>query len=265
MVYRFRPLSLLTCTLALALTAGCDKGGGGGGGQDLEGRTFHAQTATDDGEDHAFVAGTTLTLSFHEGGRVGASSGCNSLDGEYAIEDGLLVISNAGWTEIGCDPELDEQETWYFDFLQSSPALTLDENDLTLEGDTTVIDYLDKEIATPDRDLVGPVWTVDTLLEGDTASSADWSEQATLVFGEDGEVEVMTGCNSGSGGYTLDGDSISFDEVAVTEEGCADELQQALEEGVLAVIHHDGPVTLEIDASRMWLETPTGGLGLRAD
>ena len=180
---------------------------------------FHAQTATDDGEDHPFVEGTTLTLSFHEGGRVGASSGCNSLDGQYAIEEGLLVITNAGRTEIGCDLELDKQENWYFDFLQSSPALTLDENDLTLTGDTTVIEYLDKEIATPDRDLVGPVWTVDTVIDGDAAGSADWSEQATFVFSEDGDVEVTTGCNAGSGGYTLEGDSITFDEVGVTEGG----------------------------------------------
>ncbi len=246
------------------MTAGCDKNTGGGG-DDLAGHVFLAQSATDDGEDHAFVDGTTPSLRFREGGKIGASAGCNSLDGSYALEDGRLVVTNAGWTEIGCEPELAAQENWYFDFLQSEPALERSGDAFTLSGDVTVIEYLDKEIATPDRELVGPVWTVDTLVDGDTASSADWSEPATLRFTGDGEVEVTTGCNTGTGGYAVAGEEITFDGVAVTEEACADPLQQELEDGVLMVLHHDGPVTLEIDANRMWLEAAGAGLGLTAD
>jgi heat shock protein HslJ len=252
------------------MAAGCDKAGDGDGdgdgdGLDLEGRTYHAQSATDDGEAHAIVDGTTLTLRFQENDRLGASAGCNSFDGRYAIDDGRLEVTNGGWTEIGCEPDLHDQETWYFDFLQSSPALAQDGDNLTLTGDVTEIEYLDKEVATPDRDLVGPVWTVDTLIDGDAASNADWSELATFQFGEDGQVEVTTGCNTGGGGYTVEDDAITFDEVAVTEEGCPDELQQELEEGVLLVLNHAGAVTVEIDADRMWLEIPGAGLGLTAD
>ena len=175
------------------------------------------------------------------------------------------MITGAGWTEIGCEPDLDVQENWYFEFLQSSPALARDGDTLTLTGDVTEIGYLDREVAMPDRDLVGPLWTVNTIIDGDTAGNANWSEPATLQFTQDGEVEVTTGCNMGAGGYAVDGDEITFDEVAVTEKGCADETHQMLEVGVLLVIHHDGPVTFEIDADRLRLEIRGAGLGLKAD
>jgi heat shock protein HslJ len=233
-------------------------------GPDLEDRRFLAQSVTEGGAPRALVAGTNLSLRFFESPRIGASAGCNSLDGTYEVSGGRLVVSDAGWTEIGCDPvALYDQETWYFEFLQTSPAITVDGDSLVLDGDGTRIEYLDEEVATPDLALVGPTWTVEAIIEGDTASATQWPTPATFDFSADGTVQVSTGCNGGTGTYVVDGTQLTFADVAVTERGCTDEATQMLEEAVLGVVHGPQPVTWEVTVTRLSLRGDVFGLDLR--
>ena len=252
--------------LLLVFAAACDKDDTEPGGvPELEERAFLAQSVTEDGQPREIVPYTRLELRFHEGAEIRGSGGCNDLGGFYVIEDGRLVVTYSAWTEQGCNADRQAQEFWYFEFLESEPALVLSGNALTLTGDGTEIEYLDEEVATPERLLVGRLWTVDTLWEGEVVSTADWSEPATFRFEEGGDVTVATGCNAGAGDYAFDGAAITFDDVGVTEEACADEMQQALEGAVLRVLHHDGPVTFEIHTDRLTLAIPGYGLWLTAD
>lgn len=244
---------------AACLPLGC----AGVSAADLSGKTYLSQSVTEGGTPRDLVGTDALTLRFHERSRIGASAGCNSLDGRYAIEDDKLVVREAGWTEIGCDPGLHEQEQWYFEFLQSSPAITVDGDALTLDGGGTIIGYLDQEVATPDLSLVGPLWTVETIIDGESAGAAQWPTPATLRFAEDTTVEVSTGCNGGTGTYAVDGNSLTFSDVAVTERGCSDELTQMLEAGVLAVVFGPQPITWEITVDRLSLRGDPAGLDLR--
>ena len=228
----------------------------------LEDRVFLSQSVTENDVARLLVGVEHLTLRFWESPRLGASAGCNSLDATYAITDGKLVVSNAGWTEIGCEPDLHAQDDWYFGFLQSSPAITVDGDTLVLDGGGIHIEYLDKEVATPDFELVGPLWTVDTIVDGEAASHADWPAPATLRFEADGAVTVATGCNGGSGTYAVAGTELTFTEVGVTEEGCPDELSQSLETAVLGIVHGPQPVTFEIDWDRLSLRNAEGGVDL---
>ena len=230
---------------------------------DLADRTFLSQSVTESGTPRPLVGTSVLTLHFRDRTHLGGSAGCNSLDARYSLDDGELVVRDASWTAIGCDAALGEQEDWYFTFLQSSPALTLDGDALTLDGDGTVIEYLDQKVATPDLALVGPLWTVDTIIDGQSAGNAPWPTPATLRFAEGGTVEVSTGCNGGTGTYTVDGNALTFADVAVTERGCPDELSQMLETGVLAVVFGPQPVTWEIKVDRLSLDGGDAGLGLR--
>jgi len=160
----------------------------------LEGRTFLSQSVTEDGAPRQLVAGTELRLEFFEGARISASAGCNLLDGTYAIEGDVLVLSDAAQTAIGCDPALSEQDDWYFGYLASSPAFELDDDTIVLEGSGVRIEYLDQEVATPDAELVGPTWTVDTVAppvpvlttrpddpNGTAISTFAWTEAETGV------------------------------------------------------------------------------------
>ena len=76
----------------------------------------------------------------------------------------------------------------------------------------------DREAAEPDRALAETTWAVDTLVDGQTASSVPAGATATLVFGAD-RVAISAGCNSGSADYTMTGDTIRFGTRAHDAEG----------------------------------------------
>lgn len=243
-----------------------DQPGGGGKKSDapsLEGRFFLSQKVTEGGAPRPLVAGTQLSVSFDEKSRVGANAGCNSLGGRYAIEGGKLVITDAMQTEMACPGRL-EQEAWYTKFLTASPSITVDGNNLVLEGGGVRIEYLDRKIATPDLELVGPTWTVDTIVTKDTASHAAWPKPATFVFGADGSLQVEAGCNGGRGTYRVSGKELTFESVGLTEMDCADPLANELETAVYSVLSGPQPVTFEISVDRLSLRGKSGGLDLMA-
>jgi heat shock protein HslJ len=115
----------------------------------LDGRVFVSQRVTEGGTPRALVEGTQLGVSFHEGTRITADAGCNTLGGRYAVEAGKLVISDSSITEMACLGVL-EQEAWYMRLLQASPTLTLEGDVLVLEGGGTRIEYLGQADATKD-------------------------------------------------------------------------------------------------------------------
>jgi heat shock protein HslJ len=229
----------------------------------LEDRVFLSQSVTEGGAPQLLVEDTELRLQFHEAPRLSASAGCNTLGGDYSIDGDVFVLAGAAQTEIGCEQELHAQDDWYFEFLGSSPTIVVDGDSLVLEGGGTRIEYLDQEVATPDEELVGPTWTVETIIEGDVASFTEWPEPATLVFGSDGAVTVNTGCNGGSGTYEVSGGELTFADVAVTERGCEGDTGR-LESVVLGVIHGPQPVTWEVTVDRLSLRGQDAGLDLRA-
>lgn len=228
----------------------------------LSGRTFLSQEVTEGGVPRDLVANTLLRLRFHEDDRLTASAGCNTLDARYAVDGGALVVTGGGWTSMGCDPALHDQDTWYFDFLGTGPALDLEGDELELTGGAVAIRYLDEEVATPDRDLVGPTWTVDSLIEGEMISTPPvGAGPATLVFGDDGTLDVDSGCNAGSATWSMQGSTLSFASLSLTEMACDSPAMQ-LEQAVEAVVGSAEPVAWEIDVRRLDLRTATAGLSL---
>lgn len=229
----------------------------------LEDRVYLSQAVTEDGAPRALVDGTQLRLQFFEHPRVSASAGCNTLGGRYSIAGDVFVLSDASETAIGCDSVLSQQDDWYFGFLGSSPTIEVGDDTIVLEGSHVRIEYLDQEVATPDAELVGPTWTVDTVIEGDIAMHGVWPSPATLVFGSDGVVEVNTGCNGGTGTYSVADGELTFADVAVTERGC-DGVTGELESSVLALVLGPQPVTFEITVDHLSLRGTDVGLDLVA-
>lgn len=87
------------------------------------------------GPDGPLVAHSRVTLAFTDG-ELHASAGCNSLTGKAAVEDGQLVVTGLGGTEMACADALMAQEEWFSGFLAASPAVALSTGDtLTLTGD----------------------------------------------------------------------------------------------------------------------------------
>ena len=74
-------------------------------------------------------------------------------------------------TEMACPGGRMEQDTWVADFLSAGPRMSLDGDQLTLTGSTITMVLTDRRVVDPDRPLAGTRWVVDTIFQGDTASS----------------------------------------------------------------------------------------------
>ena len=247
-------LSIIVLTLMIASACGSPPG------SSVDGRTFLSTRVTDNGADRPLAPGTRIRLRF-EAGTLSASAGCNLMSGSYRVQDRVLVATITQTTEMGCDDVRFKQDDWLAGFLGAKPIVELTGNDLVLRAGPTVITLLDRTLADPDLPLVGPTWTVVSVLAGSTASSVPAGAVATLTFTGDGRVDVKTGCNSGSGPYIATPSQLQFGPLALTKRACIDPAATALEAAIVAVIG-SGTVDYRIEASTLTLEAGGRGLGL---
>jgi heat shock protein HslJ len=228
----------------------------------LRGQTFLLSEATVDGKPHALVAGTEVSLKFTGDGRLVANAGCNTMTGPVTTGDSRLGVDGLATTEMGCEPARLEQDQWLGRLLQAGPSWRLDGSTLTVRTEDTELVLADREVAEPDRALDSTTWAVDTLVDGQTASTVPAGAAATLEFRAD-QVVISGGCNGGSANYTVTGDTIEFGNATMTLKACAGDIMR-LEAAVLGVV--DGAVTFEVDADRLTLTHPSGkGLQLHAN
>lgn len=246
---------LMALLFAVLLAAACTTGSPAAM---LAGRTFVSTGVTVAGQPFDLVAGTRIMLSFGADGRMGASAGCNSMAGTFRLDGITLVVSDLGSTEMGCDPERHAQDEWLAKLLGSRPTISLSGNDLTLTAGTTVVKLLDREVAQPDLMLVGPLWTVSSIISGETVSSVPAGPVATLRFAADGTLAVFTGCNSGGASYELEGDILVLRDLVLTEIGC-DGPAGELERDVLGVLGADR-LRVRIDADVLEIRAGDDGL-----
>jgi heat shock protein HslJ len=242
--------------LPVILLAGCSSSAAA----PLDGRTFLSTRVTDKGVDRPLVPGTSIRLTFNKDGQLGVNAGCNHMGGTYRLEGGILRFEGGAMTEMGCDEPRHKQDDWVFGFLGSRPTITVAGNDLTLTAGDVVIRLLDREIADPDLPLVGPTWTVNSIVTGDAVSSIPDGVVATLTFGADGRVAVRPGCNQGGGSYAVEGARIRFAEIALTKMAC-DGARGEMEAAVLAVLHAE-ELTYAIEAGSLTLQAGAQGLVL---
>lgn len=230
---------------------------------ELASRVFISQNIVENSEPYFLVDGTNLRLVFRDQGQVTASAGCNSMSGTYQISDGIFVVKNQGTTEMGCDLELHAQDDWFFGFLGSKPLVSLDGDSLTLTNGTLEMHFLDEEVATPDLELVGPEWIVDTIIDGEAAVNEDWSSPATLQFSAEKSLSFFTGCNDGEASFEITGEKIILSSVISTDMECADEQADRLEQAIFAVLGAEEPISWSIQVDRLSLNIEGAGLGLK--
>lgn len=256
---------MIVAPLALLITlAACGQPAASGGPGPVEntlaGHTFLSTAVTTAGKPHQLLADTRVSLRFTDDDRLQAEAGCNKLSGHVAVSGDRIEVERLAMTQIGCDPQRHQQDKWLSEVLTGTLSWRLADAELVITAGDTELTLLDREAAEPDLGIVGPTWTVDTLIDGQVASSVPAGVTASLEFSED-TVAVSGGCNSGTAGYELSGSTITLDKLTMTLKACADDVMR-VEQAVVAVL--DGEVTFEVDASRLTLDHPSGkGIQLR--
>ena len=248
---------LIPLLAAGALVMGaCGSDSSSGNSPDLDGREFSSTSV----DGHDLVEGTDISIAFMDGS-LSANAGCNTMGGDYELEGDTLEVGPMFSTEMGCEPALMEQDEWLADFLMSGPAVSLDGDELRLDGDdATTINMLDRESADPDRPLENTLWVVDGIVANDAVSTVPEGATASITI-TDGMAAVETGCNAGSTSVEVTDTTLTFSPMAITMMACPP-AETELQDAVLAVL--DGEVSYEIEANRLSLRraTPAGEIGL---
>lgn len=259
-----RPLiAALTCAALLALGAcGSDDAASsnGDGTNDatelssfLSGQTFLSSSV----DGHTLADDTQIQLSF-ERDALTASAGCNQLRASMSIDGGILVVGDMMQTEMGCEQDLMEQDTWLGSFLQARPTLSLDVDTLSMAtADATVV-LVDRRIADPDLALMGTTWVVDGLIDGDAVSSIPQNTEASILI-TDGTATVRTGCNTSRATVEIRDNTITFAPMPNTAMACEPDAMR-LEAAVTSVLR--GDVTYTVEAGRLTLLTMDDGATL---
>lgn len=257
-------LTLSMLVLILATIGGCGENLGAAAPGLPNGRTFLSTSVSEGGKPRPLVRGSRIQLIF-AGGELRANAGCNSYSGRARMESDRLHVDGVGGTEMGCDPQLMDQDGWLIDFLASEPTLRRDGDTLVLTSEDTEVRLLDRAVAEPDRPLRGTRWEADGLFQGKgdegIASSMPAGVRAWMTFGDDGRVSGNTGCNRFSARYTESGSRITFSGLSATRMACSG-AADAVERVVLAVL--EGPAEYAIEADVLTLRSSSGqGIGLR--
>lgn len=209
------------------------------------------------------VEGTTVRINIDEA-NFGFSGGCNGHSGEYTFCDGKLCITGLGSTNIGCEAPLSMQDEWLADFFTSTPTVVRMGERVTFVAEGATLVFLDTESANPDRPLTGRVWSIDTFIDGGTASGGPLLAAPTLEFGEDGTVTVFTTCVQGAGVYDTGieppEETLTFGQFSYPEETCDEEGSTFAHDHIVSVMTQ-GEVTFTIDEARLTIMRGDIGLG----
>ncbi|WP_448626902.1 META domain-containing protein [Geodermatophilus sp. URMC 64] len=201
--------------------------------------------------------GASATLVF-EDTRLRGISFCNHYAGGYTLDGDALTIDGLGGTEMGCDPHVMAAETAFLTALGAADRAAREGDELVLTGADLALRFT-RQAPVPDRELVGTSWTLDTLVEGEVASSV--LGEATLRLAEDGTATGSTGCRGVLGTWQIAGAVLTLD-VTRDDIGCPGDVGRQ-DEHVLAVLDN-GP-RVAIDGDRLTLTAADGnGLIYRA-
>jgi heat shock protein HslJ len=196
----------------------------------------------------------TMTI---EGGDIGGRAACNSYGGTLAVSDGAVTVGDLAWTEMACEPAVMEIESAFLNGLMRVRTATRTTDTASLSGEGVEFSFT-LLTPVPTADLIGVTWVLDTIIEGDTASSTvTAAHPATLHLDPDGTFEGSTGCRAVSGEYVVAGDTVRFTSFGAAGE-CPTDL--ARQDGHVIAVLEDA-FTVSIDGNRLTL-TARGGAGL---
>jgi heat shock protein HslJ len=185
----------------------------------------------------------------------GGIAACNHYGGSITVAGDEVVFSALSQTEMACDPpeSMEAEQRYLTGLAQVHTGVR--------EGDTLVLTGVGVELRfnlqppVPEAALVDTEWILESLIDGDVASST--AGHAKLELLPDGTFAGSTGCRELSGRYMIYGDTVQVTEMGAHGE-CPPELSD--QDGrVIGVI--EGPFTVAIEGNTLTI-TSSGNQGL---
>ncbi len=226
---RSRALLLPLALFVLVLVACGEEGGsssdGGSSGAASPGGTLEGvswRLSSFDGFEGSPAPGMehgAVTARFADG-TLSGSGGCNTYHAGYTLDGTSLQIGPIASTRMACGGPVDALETAYFAALERVASYRIDGSGLVLlDADgATLLTYGEVKPAP----LTGTAWNLVTYNTGSALSSTIAGTEITATFSQDGKISGSSGCNSYSGTYTTEGDSMRISDVAGTMMACSD-------------------------------------------
>ena len=214
----------------------------------------------------AFVPNAEPTIDFTDDGRsFGGSTGCNSIFGDYTIAGGTIGFGGIGQTEMACEEPLMRQEANVIRALQDASVYTVENGILTIgQLGGSALQFQDRAVAFPDKELTGTLWLGDTLITGQAASTIAPGSSITMQI--DANASEATGnlsCNSYTASVEWDRTQLTFGQMSFTEMACVGDGIMEQEQFVLSVLQ--GELQFDIDGDRLIVTAANGdGIGFAA-
>lgn len=112
------------------MLAACSGGGEAADVADLAGKTLTSTQIIGEG----VVTEPPITMTFEDDG-IALKGGCNTLFGQGAIENGVLVMATPlASTMMACDQPLMDRDQWLAAMVESGPSAAWDGEQLILES-----------------------------------------------------------------------------------------------------------------------------------
>jgi heat shock protein HslJ len=241
--------------LAALLLAGC--AAGADAADDVRGEWELAE-GTADGAALPLPAGRGATLRLADGQADGTSF-CNQYSATYSLDGDAVAFEGLGGTELGCEPDVMAAETAYLRSLAAVDTVVVEDGGLVLRGDGVELRFT-PVVPVPDSPLEGTRWLLETVVEGETASSTV-GEPALLELRPDGTFSASTGCRTLAGTWRPADDSLVLSVHPYDTFGCPAPVDRQ-DRQVLDLL--GGRPTVEITEDRLTLTGDGRGLVYRA-
>lgn len=245
---------LLSLVLVATMVSACSFGSGASPAPSIDGKIY----VSTDIQGAVLVPGSRIQLTFNRG-EVNAHAGCNSMGGRYTIAGDRFSATQLSSTAMGCEAPLMQQDQWLALFLNDA-KIALAGDTLTLDNGQVRLTLLDREVANPDKPLVGTRWVLDSILDGDTVSSVPVGVTASMRI-VDGQLELEAGCNIGGGSVVVTADTLAFGPLMLTKRACQAG-PASVEQAVTSTL--EGTVGYTINADLLTIDAGGPGLVFRA-
>ena len=194
-----------------------------------------------------------------EDNTVSGSSACNSYGGTASFDGATVRFRQLGGTDMACEPAVMELEQSYLQALGAVDSAARDGADLVLSGPAVNLTF---SVVPPveDKPLANTLWTLDTVLQGEVASSV--AVASPLQLAPDGTMNGSTGCGDFTGTYVLTGTSLRLTITDRTTTPCPN-TRSAQVAAVSDALGEE--LVVQIEGDRLTLTAPDGsGLEYRA-